>query len=280
MEYLYSVLETLLPFSWVKFDFMKNAFLAVLLLTPLFSIIGTMVVENKLAFFSDALGHSALTGIAVGMLLGIAETTLATVLFAIVFAWLLNMIRRTRAVAGDTVISVFSSTAVALGLVLLSSQGNFTKYSTYLIGDILTIRPQEVGMLLAVFIIVIPLYLAGYNRLLAMTVNMSLARTRQIPVRFLESIFIIMIAVAVTVSIKWVGILLVNSLLILPGAAARNLARNMKEYHLWALCFALASGFSGLILSYYYSFATGPAIVLVNAAFFFLTHLVKNKIRR
>ncbi len=135
-------------------------------------------------------------------------------------------------------------------------------------------------MLLAVFIIVIPLYLAGYNRLLAMTVNMSLARTRQIPVRFLESIFIIMIAVAVTVSIKWVGILLVNSLLILPGAAARNLARNMKEYHLWALCFALASGFSGLILSYYYSFATGPAIVLVNAAFFFLTHLVKNKIRR
>ena len=280
MEHLYSVLEILLPFSWIKYDFMRNAFLAVLLLAPLFSLIGTMVVENKLAFFSDALGHSALTGIAAGMLLGIAETTLATVLFAIIFAWLLNMIRRTRAAAGDTVISVFSSTAVALGLVLLSSRGAFAKYSTYLIGDILTIRPQEVGMLFAVFLAVILLYLAGYNRLLAMTVNMSLARTRHIPVRLLESIFIIVIAITVTVSIKWIGILLINSLLILPAAAGRNLAHNMKEYHLWALFFALASGISGLILSYYCGFATGPAIVLVGAAFFFLTHLVKNKSRR
>ena len=280
MEHLYSVLETLLPFSWVKYDFMKNAFLAVLLLTPLFGLIGTMVVENKLAFFSDALGHSALTGIAAGMLLGIADTTLATILFAIAFAWLLNMIRRARVSASDTVISVFSSTAVALGLVLLSSQGAFAKYSTYLIGDILTIRPQEVGMLFIVFTAVILLFLAGYNRLVAMTVNMSLARTRHIPVRLLESLFVIVIAVTITVSIKWVGILLVNSLLILPAAAGRNLARNMQQYHLWALLFALTSGISGLILSYYYGFATGPAIVLVSAAFYFLTYLVQSKNRR
>ena len=96
MEAIYEFMESILPFSFMHYDFMKNALLAVLLLTPIFGMIGTMVVDHKLAFFSDALGHSALTGIAIGVLLGISEPVVAMTLFAIVFAILLNSIRRSR----------------------------------------------------------------------------------------------------------------------------------------------------------------------------------------
>ena len=86
MSVLYSLIDTLLPFEWTEFAYMKNAFLAVLLITPLFGLVGTMVVNNKMSFFSDALGHSALTGIAIGVLLGVDNYLLSMLGFALLFA--------------------------------------------------------------------------------------------------------------------------------------------------------------------------------------------------
>ena len=86
MEFLYSLIDMLLPFEWTEFDFMKNAFLAVLLITPLFGLVGTMVVNNRMSFFSDALGHSALTGIAIGVLMGVDDYLLSMMGFSLLFA--------------------------------------------------------------------------------------------------------------------------------------------------------------------------------------------------
>ena len=94
--------------SLFQYDFMRNAFLAVLIITPLFGILGTMIVNNKMAFFSDALGHSALTGIAVGVVCGIPDTNLSMVIFGIVFALLLNWIKSKSTASTDTIISVLS----------------------------------------------------------------------------------------------------------------------------------------------------------------------------
>ena len=141
MDMVYQVLETLLPFSFIRYDFIKNAIIAILMLAPLFAILGTMIVNNKMAFFSDALGHSALTGIAIGMLFGISNN-IAMIIFAIIFSLALNYVKHKANYGADTIISVFSSIAIALGLAILASVGNFSKYSSYLVGDILGISSQ------------------------------------------------------------------------------------------------------------------------------------------
>ena len=258
-----------------EFDFMKNAFWAILLITPLFGLIGTMTVNNKLAFFSDALGHSALTGIAIGVLLGISDPIVSMSVFSIIFALLLNEIKRSGISSNDTIISVFSSVSVALGLVLLSQAGSFAKYSSYLVGDILTIISSELKLMAVISVITFLFWVFFFNKLLAASTNMSLAESRGINVKFAETLFIILIAIIVTISIKWVGILIINSLLILPAASSRNLARNMRSYHLLAILFALISGIAGLIISYQLNTATGPTIVLVSAVIFFTTFFMR-----
>lgn len=271
MNIIYKILDIILPFSWMEYGFMKNAFLAILIITPLFGILGTMIVNNRMAFFSDALGHSALTGIALGSILGIRDTNVSTVLFAVLFAVLLNRIKRRKMVSTDTVISVFSSLSMAVGLMLLSKGGNFAKYSSLLVGDILSITPGEIGLLLLVFLATIVFWLVSFNKLHAVGVNESLAKSKNINVNLLEDAFSIVIAIIVMLSIKWVGILIINALLILPAAAGRNLASNMREYHLYSVIIALFSGIAGLVISYFAGTATGPTIAIIAALLFFLT---------
>ena len=112
MEVIYNILGTILPFDFMEYTFMKNAFLAIILVSPIFAILGTMIVNNKMAFFSDALGHSALTGIALGTILGISNMNISMILFAIIFAILLNLVKNKASYGADTIISVFSSISI------------------------------------------------------------------------------------------------------------------------------------------------------------------------
>lgn len=141
--------------SWMDYGFMKMALAAILIITPLFGLMGTMIVNKKMAYFSDALGHSALTGIAVGVVCGIPDTNISMVIFAVVFALLLNKIGSRSTVSTDTIISVFSSCSVAIGLAILSKGGNFSKYSSLLVGDVLSITKKEIGYLVIIFIVTI-----------------------------------------------------------------------------------------------------------------------------
>ena len=279
MNLIYDILEKILPFSWVNYDFMKNALLAVLIITPLFGLAGTMVVNNKMSFFSDALGHSALTGIAIGSILGIADTNISMVLFAVLFALALNKIKNANLASTDTVISVFSSLGIAVGLAILSQGGNFSKYSNLLIGDILSITPKEILFMFGIFIITILFWVLFFNHLHALSVNASLAKSKGIPVRLIDNLFVVIIALIVMLSIKWVGVLIINALLILPAASSRNIASNMREYHLYSIIFSLFSGIAGLIFSYYNSVATGPMIVIVAAMIFFATYCIRKKLK-
>jgi len=276
MNLFYKSVEFLLPFSWIEYDFMKNALLAVLIITPLFGILGTMIVNNRMAFFSDALGHSALTGIALGTLFGIANTSLSMLIFAVVFALLLNRIKRRKTVSTDTVISVFASLSMAIGLVILSRGGNFAKYSALLVGDILSITTKEIVLLFVIFLLSMGFWFIGFNKLHAISVNESLAKSKNINIKRMEDAFSILIAVIVMFSVKWVGILIINALLILPAAASRNISSNVREYHLFSLLISLFSGILGLVLSYYMSIATGPTIVIIAAIIFFLTLLLQS----
>lgn len=275
MDIIYNILETILPFDFMQYAFMKNAFLAIILVTPIFAILGTMIVNNKMAFFSDALGHSALTGIALGTLLGISNMNVSMILFAIVFAILLNWVKNKTSYGADTIISVFSSIAIALGLAILAQTGSFNKYSNYLVGDILSISKTEIISLSIAFVVVFIFWHMLFNKLNAVSINQALAKSKGIKVKLIDNIFAISIAIMVMISIRWVGILLINSMMILPAASSRNIAKNMRSYHTYSIIFALFSGVAGLIISYYTSIPTGPMIVILSGIIYFITFGVR-----
>ena len=269
-----------LPFEMLHWDFMKNALLAILLMAPLFGLTSTMIVTGKMSFFSDALGHSAFTGIAIGAIFGIAAPTGLAVVFSVVFALLFSYVRSRSDHTADTLIGVFSSTAVALGIFIATLDGSsFTKYNQYLIGDILSVTNGELGVLALTLLCVVVFWIFSANRLTLSAVYPNLASSRGIPVGLTQTVFTTAIAVVVTLSISWVGLLILNSLLVLPGAAARNVAKNLRQYHLLSVIFALFSGVTGLIVSYYTGTSAGAAISLALALVFILCFLFR-KVRR
>ena len=260
-----------------SYEFMRAALAAVLLIMPLFAVLGTLVVNNGMSFFSDALGHSALTGVGIGVILGVSNLELPMILFAVVFALCMNRVRHSRIGSTDTVIGVFSSCGVALGLVLLSRGGSFQNYQSLLIGDILNITTEQLWVLGAALVGTVLLWMLCFNRFLAVSISPTLAKSHGAAVWLYDRLFVVAVAVVVMLSIRWVGLLLINAMLILPAAAARNVARSMRSYHVLALIFGLFSGVLGLTLSFCNAVATGPMMVLCAATVFFGTLWLSRK---
>jgi len=275
METLYALVDHLFPFAWTQHVFMKNALIAVLLITPVFGLLGTQVVINRMAFYSEALGHSALTGIGIGVVFGLQNPTLSMIAFSVLLAVAISIVKSSGRTPTDTIIGVFSATSVSLGIVMLSRGGSFNKYSYLLIGDVLSITPDDLVMLGIMFLVTLLFWMLFYNSLLLVSLNPSIAHSRGINVRLFEVLFAVMMAVLVTVSIQWVGLLLITSLLVLPAAAARNISGNIRRYTAISVLITIAAGLSGLILSYYWGTATGATIVLISALIYFVTLLLK-----
>ena len=268
MNLIYSFIDASLPFEWLSPMFMKNAFLAILIACPLFGMLGTSVVSNRMSFFSDAIGHSALTGIALGVIIGIRDITISMIVFSLILGFAIISVKRKGKSSSDTIIGVFSSTAVALGIVLLSAGGNFAKYQKYLVGDILSIQPEEILLLICAAIVLLVVWFVFYNRMLLVSMHSVFAKSRGIKTFLIEQIFALLTAVIVTVSIRWTGLLVINSLLVLPAAASRLVSRSTGRYTLFSVIISLVSGILGLALSYQFNTASGASIVLVNAVLF------------
>ena len=267
-----------LPFEMLHWHFMQNALLALLLLSPLFGLLSTMIVTGRMSFFSDALGHSAFTGIAIGCICGLAPTAVA-VAFSVAFALLFSYVRSRSNQAADTLIGVFSSTAVALGIFIATlGGGSFTKYNKYLIGDVLSVTPAEIGILAIVLVCVAVFWVIFGNRLVLVSIHPQLAASRGLKVKSTQTGFTVCIAVVVTLAINWVGLLMLNSLLVLPAASARNVAKNLRQYHALSVLFALTAALVGLTVSYWLGASTGAAISLCLALIFTVSFLFRKKV--
>ena len=267
-----------LPFEMLHWHFMQNALLALLLLSPLFGLLSTMIVTGRMSFFSDALGHSAFTGIAIGCICGLAPTAVA-VAFSVAFALLFSYVRSRSNQAADTLIGVFSSTAVALGIFIATlGGGSFTKYNKYLIGDVLSVTPAEIGILAIVLLCVAVFWVIFGNRLVLVSIHPQLAASRGLKVKSTQTGFTVCIAVVVTLAINWVGLLMLNSLLVLPAASARNVAKNLRQYHALSVLFALTAALVGLTVSYWLGASTGAAISLCLALIFTVSFLFRKKV--
>ena len=279
MQALYHILDAVLPFDIFRYAFMKNALLALLLLTPLLALLGTMAVNKRMAFFSDALGHSALAGVGIGVLLGIGNVTVILVTFGICWAVLITRINRAGGASSDTTISVFSSAGIALGLLILSGSGKYGKYSSILVGDILAITPSDILFLAIALAVGVAVWIVLYNRLLLTAINPQLAQSRGIATKAVEYCFVILVAVAVMLSIRWVGVLLINALLILPAAAARNIARSAAQHALYSVLISLVSGIAGLCAAVPLGTSVGAAVVLCAAACYAVSLLLARILR-
>jgi zinc transport system permease protein len=247
---------------------MRLALLAVLLVSPLLASLGSLVVSNRMAFFSEALGHSALTGVAIGTLLRLGDPGPAVIGFAVVLALAMWALRRRSAVPADTAIALVMAFVVALGVVLLSRGGGFARYSRYLIGDLLTVTPGEIAGLAGLLVLVGGLWLVLFNAFFLAGLNTSLASSRGLRVALLEALFATLVALVVAVCIPWIGLLVINSMLVLPAAAARNAATSTRGYVLGAVAISMLSGVLGLVSSFYWNTAAGATIVLWACAFF------------
>lgn len=268
MELWYKICQ-IIPAEMLRWEFMCNALLAILLMAPLFGLTSTMIVTGRMSFFSDALGHSAFTGIAIGCICGVNGPAWVAVIFAVGFALVFSFVRSRSHQTADTLIGVFSSTAVALGIFIATlGGGSFTKYNRYLIGDILSVTPDEIGALALILATVIVFWVIFSNRLTLSAVHPALASSRGFSPAISQTLFTTAIAVIVTLAISWVGLLILNSLLVLPAATARNIAKNLRQYHGFSVLFALVAGIGGLIISYYLGTSAGAAISLVLALLF------------
>ena len=262
--------------EFLSMNFMKNALLAVIVMAPLFGLLSTMIVTGKMSFFSDALGQSGFTGIAIGVLCGAALPIWWAVGLAVAFALLFSFVRSRSSQSADTIIGVFSSTAVALGIFIATmGGGSFTKFNKYLIGDILSVTPGEIGALALVLLAVAALWVLCSNQLILTAIHPQLASSRGVKTARNETLFTVVIAVVVTLAMSWVGLMVINSLLVLPAASARNVAKNVRQYHLFSVLGALLASVAGLILAYYLGCSAGATIALLLALFFAVTFALR-----
>ena len=184
-----------------------------------------------------------------------------------------------KSIIKEIIIILLLLVAIALGLAILAQTGNFNQYSSYLVGDILSITDSEILYVFIIAIVVLVFWYFSFNKLHLVSINTTLARSKGIKTRKIDNIFAILIAIVVMISIRWIGILLINSLLILPAASSRNIAKNMRWYHLYAVLFSLFSGIAGLIASYYFNIPTGPMIVIISGAIYFITLAIKGRVK-
>lgn len=260
----------LLPLDCLQARFMQQALLGLLLLTPMAAVLGVEVINFRMAFFSDAIGHSAFAGVALGLILAM-NPRLSMPLFGVLVGLAVMVVRRKSNLSADTAIGIVFSAVVAFGLAVVSrASGVARDMQQFLYGDILTISEGEIAFLGLLFLGMLLFQAVGYNRLLAIALNPVMARVHGIRVALWQYLFAGLLALVVMFSVWAVGVLLVTAMLIVPAATARNLARTAGGMFWWALLVGISSGFAGLTLSAQDWLATssGATIILVSCCWF------------
>jgi zinc transport system permease protein len=274
----------LLP-SDFQYPFLIRGFLAVLVLAPILGGLSHLVVTRRMAFFSAALGQAALTGVAIGLLLGEPLNAPYGGMFGFCLLATLAMVyvKRRTTLPPDTLIGVFHALTLGLGLCLLvalTRQFNVHQVESVLFGSLLTVTDADLLMLVAVGLLVGVLLVREYNHLLLDSLNRSVANVAGARSIYLEYFFAVLLTLSIVVSLKIIGALLVEALVVVPAAAARNVAHGTRSYLLWSVAVAFFAGAGGLAVSTKFLVPTGGAVVLAVSAIFFVTLAVRALGRR
>ena len=266
-------------YGWFEYPFLVRGFLCVLLLAPLLGGISHLVVARRMAFFSAALGQAAITGVCVGLLLGEPLNAPYGGMFGFCLLSTLGMVyaKRRSQLPPDTLIGVFLALTLGLGLCLLvavTRQFNVHQVEAVLFGSLLTVTDTDLALLIVAGAGVAIVLLTRYNDLVLDSLSPQLAKARGIDSGFLEYLFAVVLTIAILVSLKVIGALLVEALVVVPAAASRNIARGTRAYLVWSVVVAFLAGVGGLAISTRLLVPTGGAVVLAASLIFFLTLLI------
>lgn len=255
-------------------DFLWRAIAAGILLALVAGPLGCFIVWRRMAYFGDTLSHSALFGIALGLLFNL-DMQLAVVLACGAVALLLVTLERNNSLATDTLLGILAHSALALGLVLLSFTSTQIDLQAYLFGDLLTVTGSELGWLLGGSALALGALLWQWNPLLAFTLQPELAQVEGRNTLRLRLVLMLIIALVVAVAMKIVGVLLITSLLIIPAATARLFARSPEQMAIGASVCGCVAVLGGIAASWFSDTPTGPSIVVVAALLFALSAVVR-----
>jgi zinc transport system permease protein len=267
---LYELIGRCVPLDCMQLRFMQRAMVALLMLAPMCAAMGVQVVNFRMAFFSDAISHSAFAGVAIGLILGLdARWTMAAL--AVLIGLGIVAVARRSSLSTDAIIGVFFSATVAFGLAVVSRERHVARdVQRFLYGDILTLEDLDIAVLAGLGVVLALFQIVGYNRLLYVGLSRALASAHRVRVRAYQYAFAALLAMVVILAVGAVGVLLVTAMLIVPAAAARNLARRAGGMFWWAMLVALTSAVAGLVISAqsWARTATGATIVLVASLWF------------
>jgi zinc transport system permease protein len=274
--------DQILP-SIFFYEFVINAVFCALIIGPLLGCVGTMIVAKRMAFFSQAIGNAALTGVAIGVLIGESYTApyVSMFSFCIVFGILLNYTKARTKMSADALIGVFLSISLAIGaslVLFVSARVNTHILESVMFGSILTVNDLDMNVLLVITIMTIALGLPFYNRMLLGSLNQSLAQVRGINVVAIEYLFVVLVTLITVACVKIIGAVLVEALMLIPAAAARNLTRSLGGFVYTTMLIATISCLGGIIIPMQWDIPvpSGGAIVMVAAAFFVVTTVLRN----
>lgn len=272
---VYAAVPAVLPFESLQARFMQQALIGMVLLAPMAAAFGVQVVNFRMAFFSDAISHSAFAGVALGLIAAV-DPRLAMLAFGVLVGISIVGLQRRSALSSDTVIGVIFAAVIAFGLAVVSRDQNVARdMQRFLYGDILTISDTEILGMLALLVTLLVFQAWSYNRLLYIGLNPTLAKAHRVRVAAYQYCFAALLALVVIFSVWAVGVLLVTALLIVPAAAARNMARSAGAMFWWALLISETSAVAGLVISAqdWARTATGATVVLCAFAWFVLSAL-------
>ncbi|MEF3169264.1 MAG: metal ABC transporter permease [Deltaproteobacteria bacterium] len=267
---LYQLVSQILPFECMQARFMQRALVGLVFLAPMAAAVGVQVVNFRMAFFSDAISHSAFAGVALGLILSL-DPHLTMPLFGLLVGLGIMAVQRKSTLSTDTVIGVFFSAVIAFGLAVVSRDRSVARdMQRFLYGDILTISDGEILWLILLFLVLMTFQALAYNRLLYIGINPVLAKAHRVPVAALQYAFAGLLSLIVMFSVWAVGVLLVTAMLIVPAAAARNFARCAGGMFWWALVVSITSAVTGLVVSAqdWARTASGATIILVACLWF------------
>ena len=271
----------------LAYGFVVNALLAGLMIGPVLGGLGTLVVVKRFAFFSEAVGHAALTGVAIGILLGEPYTGPYGSLFGycLLFGILLNFLRNRTGLSPDTLIGVFLSVSLALGaslLLMLAGKINVHILENVLFGSVLTVSGQDLVVLGIVAVLVLALAVPLYNRIMLASFNPQLAAVRGVAVKTLDYLFVVLVTLVTVAAVKVIGAILVGALLVIPAAAARLVSQSLKGFFWASVLIATFSTLIGILLPIVFDLPvpSGAAIILVAGSFFALAALARGVIPR
>jgi len=264
-------------FEMFEYEFMQRAFLAGIFIAILASMSGTFIVLKRYSMMSETLAHSALVGVAVGLVAGYSPIWVG-VGVAIVSAWLMEYLRSKFALYSDSILAILLSGSLALAVIIVSFGGEFNNsLFSYLFGSILSVSNEDLVSIFGVGSIALALLLFYSRQLYFIAYDEEVARVSGLKVDFLNFLLVTIVAVIIALSIRVVGSLLIGALMVIPSVAALQYRVGFVKTLLLALLFALLSVSIGMILSFYFSLPSGATIVLVVLLFFIVSLFVNRK---